>query len=115
MQSIDSKAVKLAIGVPVHTNTIKSYEEAGMIFISEQRKLAFSKFVIRSLAVINSVREDFLFFLDSNKYYSQRAENIQSIQPIRNYIPDLINERNTGSTDLKQGPDRSCRINKQTS
>ena len=37
------KAVKLAIGVPVHTNTSKSYAEAGMISISEQRKLAISK------------------------------------------------------------------------
>ena len=58
LQSIDSKAVKLAIGVPVHTN--KSYAEAGMIFILEQRKLAVSKYVIRSLAVINSVTEEFL-------------------------------------------------------
>ena len=31
LQSIDSKAVKLAIGVQVHTNTNKSYAEAGMI------------------------------------------------------------------------------------
>ena len=112
LQSIDSKAIKLAISVPVHTNTKKSYAEAG-ISLLEQSKLAVSKYVIRSFAIINSVTEE--FFLDSNKYYPQRAENIQSIQPIRNYIPDLINERNTGSTDLKQGPDRSWRINKQTS
>ena len=39
LQSIDSKAIKLAIGVPVHTNTSKSYAEAG-ISLSEQRKLA---------------------------------------------------------------------------
>ena len=111
MQSIDSKAAKLAIGVPVHTNTIKSYEEAGMISLSEQHKLAVLQFVIRSLAVINSATEE--FFLDSNKYYPQRAQKIQSIQQIRNYITDLINERNTGSTDLKKGPERSCRLNKQ--
>ena len=43
LQSIDSKAIKLAIGVPVHTNTRKTYAEAGMIFLSEQRKLAISK------------------------------------------------------------------------
>ena len=55
LQSIDSKAVKLAIGVPVHTNINKSYAEAGMISLSEQRKLPVSKYVIRSLAVINSV------------------------------------------------------------
>ena len=50
LQSIDSKAI---------TNTSKSYAEAGMISLSEQRKLAISKYVIRNLAVINSVTEDF--------------------------------------------------------
>ena len=55
---MDSKAVKLAIGVPVHTN--KSDAKAGRIFPSKQRKLAISKYVIRSLAVINSVTEEFL-------------------------------------------------------
>ena len=62
LQSIDSKAIKLAIGVPVHTNTSKSYTEAGMISLSEQRKLAISKYVIRSLAVINSVTRNFYRF-----------------------------------------------------
>ena len=65
LQSIDSKAVKLAIGVQVHTNTNKSYAEAGMISLSEKRKLPVSKYVIRSLAVINSVTED--IFIESNK------------------------------------------------
>jgi len=92
MQSTDSKAVKLAVGVPTRTNTNKSYAEAGMISLSEQRKLAISKYVIRSLAVINSVTED--FFIDSNKDYPKRAQNIRSIQPISNYINDLINECN---------------------
>ena len=61
LQSINSKAIKLAIAVPVHTNTSKSYAEAGMISLSEQRKLAISKYVIKSLAVINSVTEDFFY------------------------------------------------------
>ena len=100
LQSIDSKAIKLAIGVPVHTNTSKSYAEAGMISFSEQRKLAIWKYVIRSLAVINSVT-DFILFLDSNKVYPKSAQNISSIQPIRNYINDLINECNM---DIKSIP-----------
>ena len=83
LQSIDSKAIKLAIGVPVHTNTSKSYAEAG-ISLSEQRKLAISKYVIRSLAVINSVTED--IFIDLNKDYPKSPQSISSIQPIRNYI-----------------------------
>ena len=77
LQSVDSKAIKLAIGVPVHTNTSKSYAEAGLISLSEQRKLAISKYVIRSLAIINSVTEE--VFTDSNKGYPKRAQNISSI------------------------------------
>ena len=99
LQSIDSNAIKLAIGVPVHTNTNKSYAEAGMISLSEQRKLAVSTYVIRSLAVINSVTED--IFIDSGKDYPKRAQNMPCIQPIRNYINDLINECNI---DIKSIP-----------
>ena len=76
----------------MHTNTSKSYAEAGMISLSEQRKLAISKYVIRSLAVINSVTEE--MFIDSNNVYPKSAEIISSIQPIRNYVNDLINECN---------------------
>ena len=46
LQSIDGKAIKLVISVPVYTNTNKSYADAGMISLSEQRKLAVSKYVI---------------------------------------------------------------------
>ena len=98
LQSIDSKAIKLAIGVPVHTNTNKSYAEAG-ISLSEQRKLAVSKYVIRSLAVINSVTAEIV--IDSNKDYPKRVQNMPSIQPIRNYINDLIKECNI---DIKSIP-----------
>ena len=97
LQSIDSKAIKLAIGVLVHTNTSKSYAEAGKISLSEQRKLAISKYVIRSLAVINLVTEE--IFIDSNKDYPQSVQNISSIQPIRNYISD-----NECNIDIKSVP-----------
>ena len=69
-----------------------------MISLSEQHKLAISKYVIRSLAVINSVTEE--IFIDSNKDYPRSAQNI-SIQPIRNYINNLINECNI---DIKSIP-----------
>ena len=83
----------------MHTNTNKSYVETGMISLSEHRKLAISKYVIRSLAVINSVTEE--IFIDSNKDYPKSAQNISSIQPIRNYINNLINECNI---DIKPIP-----------
>ena len=63
MQSIDSKAVKIALGVPIHTNTIKCYKEAKILPIHVQRKLAAAKYVVRSLSVINFVKDD--IFVDS--------------------------------------------------
>ena len=88
MHTIDSKAIQLAIGVPVHTKTIKTYTEAGMISLSEQRKLAVSKYVIRSLSVTNSVTEE--IFIDSNRDYPKISQHIPSTQPIRNYTNDLL-------------------------
>ena len=73
LQSIDSKAIKLAIGVLVHTNTSKSYSEAGMMSLSEQRKLSVSKYVIRSIAVINSVTED--IFIDWNRLSQKSSKH----------------------------------------
>ena len=35
LQSIDNKAIKLAIGVPVHTNTNKSYAQAIILSLSK--------------------------------------------------------------------------------
>ena len=93
MKNIDSKAVTLAIGVPVHTNTHKSYAETGTISLSEKHKLVVSKYVI------HSVTEDF-FNIDSNKDHPTRGQNIPSIQPIRNYINDLINECNIDITSI---------------
>ena len=61
--------------------------------------LAISKYVIRSLAVINSITEE--IFIDSYKDYPKSAQNISSILPIRNYINDLINECNI---DIKSIP-----------
>ena len=61
--------------------------------------MAVSKYVIKSLAVINSVTED--IFIDLNKDYPKKAHNMPSIQPIRNYVNDLINECNI---DIKPIP-----------
>ena len=101
-QSIDSKSIKLAVGFPEHTNANKSYTEAGMIYLSEQRKLAVSKYAVRSLAVNNSVTEE--MFIDSNNDYRTRDQSIPSSQTIRNYIDDLISECNTYITSIPDLP-----------
>ena len=63
-----------------------------MICLSEQRKLAVSKYVIRSLAVINSVTEEILKIQIKTTPKELKTCHLFSI--IRIYINDLISECN---------------------
>ena len=92
LQSIDSKAVKLAIGVPVHTNTLKTYQESRLPSLSEQRQHAVSKYVVRSLSVPNSVCEE--LYVDSDKDFPKRSKNISSLQTIGNFSKKIMDENN---------------------
>ena len=76
LQTIDSKAIKLSHWC----SGAYKYQQNLRRTSSERRKLAISKYVIRSLAVINSETEE--FFIDSDKDYPKSAQNISSIQPI---------------------------------
>ena len=60
--------------MPIHTNSLKSYKEVGLLSLSEHRKLASSKYVIHSLSVENSVSPE--IFLDAEKDYPKWARQI---------------------------------------
>jgi hypothetical protein len=55
LQSIDVRAIKIALGVPVQSSTIKVYSAAQVIPLFEFRKLSIANYVLRSLSVPNSV------------------------------------------------------------
>ena len=74
-QTIDSKAIKLAIGVLVHTNTSKTYAEPVPNDVNWRFQNMLSE-VLQSL-----IRKQKIFFIDSDKDYPKSAQNI-SIQPI---------------------------------
>ena len=48
LQSIECKALKLALGLPVHASSIHTYYEAQMLPLDDYRKLSCSKFVIKN-------------------------------------------------------------------
>ena len=102
LQSLDSKALKLALGVPVHTNTLKCYKEANILSLNEQRILDVSKYVVRSLCVKNSVTSEIL--MDSNNEYPKRSKNITYIKPVRNFTNDLISECNIDIDAISEVP-----------
>jgi ribonuclease HI/exonuclease III len=88
IQSIDSKAIKLALGVPVHTNTINTYKEVGVLPLSNQRMLAVSKYFLRSQSIRNSLSDELK--LNAEYDYPKRAKDLNYLQPIYNYVKDFI-------------------------
>jgi ribonuclease HI len=88
LQSIDSRALKIALGVPIHTNSMKCYNEIGILPLDDQRKLATAHYAIRSVSVPNSVRDELL--IDARTDYPVRAKSISYLQPLLNYILDLL-------------------------
>ena len=88
LQSIDSKAVKLALGVPVHSDTLKTYREANLLPLDDHRKLATAKYITRCVSISNSVTNE--IFFDSRQDFPKRAQNISYLQPIKNYTEELF-------------------------
>jgi ribonuclease HI len=102
LQSLDCKAIKIALGVPVHSNSSRCYQEAGVLPLSVYRKLASAKYVSRCLTVSNSVRDEIL--IDTIIDYPKRARAIPYLQPIRNYTSDLFDGCNFDIIDIQQVP-----------
>ena len=88
LQSIDSKAIKLALGVPYHAKTTSSYHQANVISLEDQRQMAVSKYVIRSLSVENNNKEEIM--LDSDVEFPKMSKNVSYLTPIQNYISQTL-------------------------
>lgn len=102
LQSLDSKAIKFAIGVPIHTSSTKTYRETGILSLTENRLLATSRYVVRSLSVQNSTSSE--IFIDSINDFPKRARSISYIQPIGNYVKDFMEKNNVDMKQIKISP-----------
>ena len=101
LQSLDCKAIKIALGVPFHSNSLRCYMEAGIIPLSDYRKLASAKYITRCLSVSNYLRDE--IFIDANDY-PNRAKSIPYLQPIRNYTADLFKDSGVDIFNIQQMP-----------
>ena len=102
LQSIDAKAVKLALGVPVHSSTKESYRIAGLLPLNEVRKLSAANYVMRCQSVDNSSIEEVRFRSDLE--YPKRSKDIKKFESIASYSRDLFEESNVSQLDVAQRP-----------
>ena len=83
IRSLDSKAIKLALGVPVHTNTLNAYKFANVLPIEDYRKLCCSKYVVRLNNIFKNVPDDIL--IRSEVDFPRRSRQVKSFQTIATY------------------------------
>ena len=92
LQSIDSKAYKLALGIPIHTQTNAVYQSIGILSLNEHRKLASSKYIIKANLNNTFIKEEIKIRSDTD--FPKRAQKINSQQTIATYTKEVFNETN---------------------
>ena len=100
LQSIDSRAIKLALGVPVHAHTLETYKLVGLLPLDEYRKLASAKYVVRANASENSVKDE--LFIQSDKIFPKRAKNNKNLETIATYVSDIFVKTNVNPENVAQ-------------
>ena len=88
LQSLDCKAIKISLGVPVHASNKEVYKTSGILPLNEYRTLAASKFVIKSCARENFIQNEINIRSDID--FPKRALNISSQKTIATYTQELI-------------------------
>jgi hypothetical protein len=97
LQSIYSRSIKIGLGVPIHSNTIKVYKEAGVLSLSEFRKLSVAKYMVQGLSTPNSAEDGILL---NTENYPKRAKKILYLQQVLNYTSDLMQSCNVNIEDI---------------
>lgn len=88
LQSIDSKAFKLALGLSLHSSIKQTYREANILPLDTHRALSISKYLVRSSVANNEM--DFELNVRSDIDFPKRARNIKSYQTIASYANEIF-------------------------
>ena len=102
LQSIDSRGIKIALGIPISTSTQKCYNEISVLSLNEQRQLATTNYILRSQQIENSVSED--LFIDSDTVYPKQSKNTAYLKPILNYTKEVFEGCDINPCEVKKMP-----------
>ena len=83
IQSIDCKAFKFALGLPIHASCLRTYMEAGVLPLDEYRKAASSKYIVRSTTTDINTEE---INIKSDIDFPKRARSISSYVTLNTFI-----------------------------
>nr|KAG5685397.1 hypothetical protein BaRGS_003667 [Batillaria attramentaria] len=78
LTSVDARAVKLALGLPIHCSSNAAYAEAELLPLPNLRQLAVAKVLTRSFAVTNTSTKSILL--------DQQKDSFKATKKKRNYL-----------------------------
>ena len=99
LESVDCKALKIALGTPIHTSNQKVYKETNIEPLDEYRKKSCAKYITRVNNVDNFIQEELL--LKSDTHFPKRAQNIHYLQTIASYTQDVFDNTELFVTENK--------------
>ena len=102
LQSIDSRGIKIALGIPISTNTQKCYDEINILSLNEQRHLATTNYLLRSQQIENSVTKD--LFIDSDVLFPKQSRDTSYLKPIFNYTKEILQSCDIDPHEIKTMP-----------
>ena len=102
LESIDSRAVKLALGVPVHSSTLRAYKLAGWLPLSDLRMISAANYITRSRLVDNSNSEEVVIRSDLD--FPLRSRKMKCLQTIASYTSDLFNKSGVVLDNIAKSP-----------
>ena len=113
IKSLDSKAFKIALGVPTHTKTEEVYKIIGILPIDQWRKLSCTKYMIRASA--NCKKDQNYLDINISNNFPKRSQNVSKILPIYDYTKDVLDNCNVHldqiSTPLVYSPIPTWEVN----
>lgn len=98
--SIDSMALKLALGLPRWASISKTYKEAGVLPILENNLLLTSKYTIKAKSTNNSVWD----VLDESITVCKQIKNKNAYKSIHDYVSPLLDEANVVISNAEEIP-----------
>ena len=90
LQSIDCRAYKLALGLPVHASSLKTYSASGVLPLEDYRRVACSKFILRSMTVKNDLDSELNLMSDQD--FPKRARSISSQTTLGTYTSSVFSK-----------------------
>ena len=113
---LSSKAIKIALGVPIHTKTNEAYKAAGILSLDDWRRLHCAKYIVRASAVENFTENELTMRSDID--FPKRAHSIQCLQTISTYTHDVFHDTNLNpkhvSKQITSTPIPSWELNQAT-